>query len=56
MSPYLFLETVCIGSLIESVKPLMSLIGWLGLGRSVLSFNVNNIDTTTPPHFVAYVM
>lgn len=62
MSPHLFLETVCIGSLILSAKPLMALIGWLGLGHLthssdmilhnlVASVNVNNINTTGAPFF-----
>lgn len=54
MSPHQFLETVCRGSLIESVNPLMPLIGWLGhfshssdmmLQCSVLSVGVNNRNT-----------
>lgn len=60
MSPHLFLEPVCIGSLILSVKPLMPLIGCLGLRHVthssdmilhslVPSDNVNNINTTGAP-------
>lgn len=65
MSPHLFLEAVCIGSLIESAQPLIPLIGWLGLGHLtdssalilqsfVLSVNANNTNTARPSILVAY--
>lgn len=64
---FLFLDTVCIGSLIQSVKPLMPFIGWLGLGHSthssdmilqsfVLSVNLSNTNATRAHFLVAYML